>query len=513
MSEATVFANGLSIASKSVDGKSVVAFPDPCWSPPPPTTGPIVLPYANTAYARDTANGSKSVLIGGKPIMQRDKSYFGTSTGNEAATRNFAMGVSTHTIKGKAYFRGWSPNVTVEGYNVCRHTDPLTHNHGSFPGNTPEWRYLESSSDKKDCKHEIERINNACGEECKQKNCKPKNQHKWKENHCEGLQVKPYDLKNKFGSLDELKQTLSEQANLATQAGAILDQAQSILVSAIENKVAKIAAKAALKKLFALGGPVGWIITGIDTALDGMETADLLGKLSRIGDEVTRIKNDITGLQDRVKNIDSFDEATDLMADIQRDIAVIEPCLRARKCMLVPYDDSQKNLKGPGNIAKGCCPGQTGHHLIPDSYMFRERSCSDGSEADVESKKGKPAKEKVCQDYDGDKAPTICVEGTSWHKGSHKAMHQNFEKNLHDSYKVAGAEVPMDDAREAALDGMEQTFPLSMCSKKCMETQLKNYYNQACKKDQGILDPGDADPDLAFHRICPVADKKKADSM
>ena len=39
------------------------------------------------------------------------------------------MGVSSHTIKGKAYFTNWSVNVKFEGLNVCRHTDPTTHNH------------------------------------------------------------------------------------------------------------------------------------------------------------------------------------------------------------------------------------------------------------------------------------------------------------------------------------------------------------------------------------------------
>ncbi|WP_328516395.1 PAAR-like domain-containing protein [Ralstonia pseudosolanacearum] len=37
--------------------------------------------------------------------------------------------MSSHVIKGKAYFTDWSPNVKFEGLNVCRHTDPMTHNH------------------------------------------------------------------------------------------------------------------------------------------------------------------------------------------------------------------------------------------------------------------------------------------------------------------------------------------------------------------------------------------------
>ena len=101
------------------------------------------------------------------------------------------------------------------------------------------------------------------------------------------------------------------------------------------------------------------------------------------------------------------------------------------------------------------------------------------------------------------------TEGTSWHKGSHKAIHQSFQNNLHDNgYQTTGDGVPMEAVREAALDSLEQTFPLSMCSKDCIEQQLKNYYNQACESSKGTFDFGDADPELVYHAICPM-DRKE----
>ena len=127
--ETHVYANDNEICSKAADGKSI-AGPDVCWSPPPPNAGPIPLPYVNTAFARDLGNGSTSVFICGAPLALRDVSYLANSIGNEPATRNFPMGISSHTIKGKAFFINWSPDVKVEGLNVCRHTDPMTHNHG-----------------------------------------------------------------------------------------------------------------------------------------------------------------------------------------------------------------------------------------------------------------------------------------------------------------------------------------------------------------------------------------------
>jgi Domain of unknown function (DUF4150) len=125
--ETHVYANNKEICSKAADGKAT-AGPDPCWSPPAPSAGPVVIPYSNTAFARELGNGSQTVFICGTPLALKNQSYLANSVGNEAATQAFAKGVSTGVIKGKAYFVDWSPDVKVEGMNVCRHTDPTWHN-------------------------------------------------------------------------------------------------------------------------------------------------------------------------------------------------------------------------------------------------------------------------------------------------------------------------------------------------------------------------------------------------
>lgn len=126
--ETHVYANDAEICSKAADGKAVDG-PDPCWSPPAPSAGPVVIPYTNTAVASQLQRGSQTVFICGTPLALRDQSFMANSTGNEPATRSFGMGVSSHVITGKAYFIDWSSNVKVEGLNVCRHGDPTTHNH------------------------------------------------------------------------------------------------------------------------------------------------------------------------------------------------------------------------------------------------------------------------------------------------------------------------------------------------------------------------------------------------
>ncbi len=124
-----VYANGHEVVAKAGDSLTRANFPDVCHSPPYPAKVGVPVPYPNTAYAKDTTNGTRSVYIGGTEIMQRNKSFLKVSTGNEAATENFNKGAITGVIKGKCYFRSWSMNVLVEGYNVCRDGDMTTNNH------------------------------------------------------------------------------------------------------------------------------------------------------------------------------------------------------------------------------------------------------------------------------------------------------------------------------------------------------------------------------------------------
>jgi Toxin PAAR-like domain/GHH signature containing HNH/Endo VII superfamily nuclease toxin 2 len=160
-----VFANQMSIACKADDGKSMAAMPDVCLSPPSPPAGPIPIPYPNTASASDTDKGSKTVQIGGKEVMLKDKSVFKTSTGNEAATKSFGMGVVTHQIQGETSFVAWSMDVKFEGENVPRHLDLTMHNEMCIPANTPTWPYLSKMSVKKmtgPCMDEIKNEKQAC---------------------------------------------------------------------------------------------------------------------------------------------------------------------------------------------------------------------------------------------------------------------------------------------------------------------------------------------------------------
>lgn len=163
-----VYANNMEISCKSADGKAVACFPDVCFTPPqtPATPPGVPIPYPNTGMAKDTTNGSKTVKISGKEVMLKDKSYFKTSTGDEAGSAP-KKGVVTSKIKGKVYFTAWSMDVKFEGENVVRHMDLTTHNHASQPGNTMPWTYADRmafAEGLSQCDGEKKRAEAACGD-------------------------------------------------------------------------------------------------------------------------------------------------------------------------------------------------------------------------------------------------------------------------------------------------------------------------------------------------------------
>jgi hypothetical protein len=69
---------------------------------------------------------------------------------------------------GKVYFNMWSMDVKVEGENVVRNLDVTTHNHGSVPGNSPTWPYIDEASVpdelKQECEGDKARERTACSE-------------------------------------------------------------------------------------------------------------------------------------------------------------------------------------------------------------------------------------------------------------------------------------------------------------------------------------------------------------
>ncbi|WP_127958460.1 PAAR-like domain-containing protein [Serratia microhaemolytica] len=392
-----VYINNHEACSKSSRGASNGAFPDPCWSPPSPPAGPVVIPYPNSSKASDLTKGTSTVFIKRSMVAKEDRSYFATSTGNEGATQAFNKGVATSKITGKTYFVKWSQNVKFEGCCVPRDIDLTTHNHGSKPGNSATFPYLSKREIKKHCKKEQHEILSKC-----KPNDKPaKEGWHWTQDHCEGLN-------KKFISQDQA--VIESAAKLQNNNSAI--QIQRFLS---DPRI--------LKK-----------------ALDITPSPIVIDGISYTHEQIRKQRKDL--LNNLIKE--------------QEKAAEKNPCLKARKCQLVPYSLNGKQAaekdKLESSTQKGCCTAQTGHHLVYGSMV------------------------KDCPDYKHNLAPTVCVEGNSWHKGSHKTIHEIMDEKLLNHIKQNGPLMKMDEAVELAAEAHEEVFP--NCSKECIKAQLNGYYNQ-----------------------------------
>ncbi len=114
-------------------------------------------------------------------------------------------------------------------------------------------------------------------------------------------------------------------------------------------------------------------------------------------------------------------------------------------------------------VIRGCCPGQTGHHIFPDAW-------------------GKALqKNKACKKYTSGGAPTVCVEGTGRHHGSHGEIHTEMDclvRIFKDSKKDT---IPVSTRRNkaSAIAMAADSFHNSIgghCNRRCTVAQLKHYY-------------------------------------
>ena len=116
-----VFANGMGLSHERSGGVSSV-FPDVCKTPSP--AGPVPAPYPNVGRSADVERGSKKVKVQGVSTMLKG-SVYRKSTGDEAGS---AGGVVSGTTRGQCEFSLYSFDVKIEGRNVCRAGDLMTHN-------------------------------------------------------------------------------------------------------------------------------------------------------------------------------------------------------------------------------------------------------------------------------------------------------------------------------------------------------------------------------------------------
>lgn len=122
----TINVNSLTLCHKGSGGVVVATVPDVCKTPSP--SGPVPIPYPNTAFSKDLVKGSKKVTADGGNSIAIKGSEFSMSIGDEPGT---AGGVKSGVNKSVASWISFSPNVKIEGKNACRLSDKMFLNKGN----------------------------------------------------------------------------------------------------------------------------------------------------------------------------------------------------------------------------------------------------------------------------------------------------------------------------------------------------------------------------------------------
>ncbi len=382
--------------------------------------------------------------------------------------------------------------------------------------NTPTTYYIDDKDVKKLCAKEFGDIDKACPPETddqkaeklkKQKGLlgklkprpknpadKPKNpKANWVHDHCEFLMIKPSSPEEMFAELEQIPKKLAEDLGLKALEAA-KDKLKQELTEAIEKKVAEVLAKKVAGRLVVraasvLTGPLCLFINGAMVAYDAYDLPKTWDQVKngfpemekKIADATSKFDNAKKQVGDMQKALDHYKDPKTgemkkqaLVSDMMKGAAKMNDCIRKRKCLLIRFTRTEKHPKN----GTGCCPGQTGHHVLPSS-MF-----------------------SGCSNYKEGPAPTICVEGTNNTHGSHGDIHRKL-KGILDEMKdkngkliPQGAPITKAEAIDAGAQSVKDAFPESDCDIECMKAQLKAFYkklNCTPKKEAGTEEGNGSD--------------------
>lgn len=328
----------------------------------------------------------------------------------------------------------------------------------------------------------------------------------WKDDHCGALllnpNMRPQDLQQKMDELVRGTQDMKDDL-LAIIDDIAPEIAKDMAVSYGQRALARQGAAA-------LCGPGAAVCTG---AMAIWNIASGLWSAWSAWDEISSIKdmvqqqlgrlNEIQGHASEVINAiddpNALKRLQDEMVQQMQEAVTNDACLQARRCFLVPYTAKEQQLPnynrgttgrnatggtpglfdiGPFNLSdsRGCCPGQTGHHLIPESWL------KDGSGVE---------KAHRCTNYNHGAAPTACVEGYDGRYGSHGEAHSWLNETLKKRGAV-GRAVTTKEAIDLAVEGYTRPGSVGQhCDKDCIREQLERYYGDAgCANIVPKLQPG-----------------------
>jgi hypothetical protein len=216
---------------------------------------------------------------------------------------------------------------------------------------------------------------------------------------------------------------------------------------------------------------------------------EMKDKSRQLQESIDTLKSDINYLE-KIKN---GEVDKDAFLEEQKKQAEENKCVSARKCNLVPYKTGNRSLASK----EGCCPGQTPHHLVPNSMLQVTKSKTARTDEDRNTKDSNG--QANCPGYKYANAPCVCAEGLSQHDCTHKKVHDKsatlFEKTFKKQNQTPEKQISLDQAISDGVEAHEKAFGHSGCTKSkknpkkagCIEAQLREHYNKKCNNNLDFL--------------------------
>jgi hypothetical protein len=311
-------------------------------------------------------------------------------------------------------------------------------------------------------------------------------QNDWLQQHCTGLWNKPGGTKESTeGFQEQIKKDVDEAiANYKTLGQENLDKIRNFADDYMKGHASEVAQgmaekaaqRTALYRIPVVNGLVAFysrwegLGTLIGNVAGAIATDDMARKFDALQKEMQDISEKLAELEGLVKG-----GLEDAMANTMSALALANPCIKARKCLLVPYKDADKTAKG-----NGCCPGQTGHHVLPGAMFSKyapvTETKTDSKGLSTSTTTMKAVGPRDCwKKYDHNSALTMCLEGTTNRatNGSHGLAHKGTAEVLDDV--LGKPDMSYTEAKERISKMLAKPYG---CNPDCIKAQLDESYKK-----------------------------------
>lgn len=332
----------------------------------------------------------------------------------------------------------------------------------------------------------------------------PNDNNKWMQNHCGGLWHKPGGVTDPQGKKIPNTEAFKEQIkDKVGEMGALAENAEKQAMEKLNNyakdyfkehasdiggKAAdKVAKRVALSRTPALSGLIARLGTlealghAIGNTAGAIVTNDIETKFNAVVQAVQDAQQKVAEYKALLTN-----GLEDAMASTMAGIALNNPCIKARKCLLVPYKDADKTHKG-----NGCCPGQTGHHVLPSSMFNKYEPQTVNGKTTM-----KEAGPRECwKKYRHNDALTMCLEGTTNRatNGSHGLAHKGTDEIV--GRHRTSPDMPYATARDKVAKMFATAFGCNAdCIKAQLDDSLKNKHSCGDLESKGQVTPHSGEP-------------------